>query len=106
MQAHLQRFGFVGLTERFDESIVMMKHFLGWRKLRYFVRKQTRDRPSMDKVDPASLQLIRECNKFDLELYEFAQELFQRQIDELQARAGISIAQEYDDFKNNKLQLI
>jgi hypothetical protein len=98
---HLRRFGFVGLTERFDDSLVLMKHFLGWTKLKYFTRKQTRDKPSRDAIDQRVLWLIEEHNWMDMELYRLAQELFQAQID----RIGPSVKQEFADFQVQKFKL-
>lgn len=55
----------------------------------------------MEKISQPVLELIREYNKYDLELYSYAQEIFQKQLDDLK-KAGYNIPQEVDDYKNNK----
>lgn len=98
---HLRRFGFVGLTERFDDTIVMLKHYLGWTKLKYFVRKQTRQKPGKENIETRVLDLIRDRNRLDMELYELAVEMFNEQI-ELLKRRGVAVEQEFVDYKQHK----
>lgn len=98
---HLRHFGFVGLTERFDDTIVMLSHYLGWNKLKYFIRKQTREKPGKDKIEPRILELIRERNSLDMELYELAVEMFDRQVALLTSR-GIDLEKEFRDYKAHK----
>jgi hypothetical protein len=66
-----------GLAERFDESLVLVKRRLGLRGILY--RSSSRvnaGRPRGDQV-PAELRRAAErCNRYDLELYRYARELF------------------------------
>ncbi len=77
----------VGLTERFDESLLAMKSLLHWRSPRYQRRKVApRDRPR-PLASPQIRELIRELNPLDVALYESATQLFDEQ---LQACGGIT----------------
>ena len=60
-------FAAVGVTERFDESLVLMQHAFGWRKISYVranVAPGKRPEPS-----ERALRLIAEHNRLDDELY-------------------------------------
>jgi hypothetical protein len=75
-------FSAVGFTERFDESVVMMKRVLGWSRIPPYVRRhdssQSRPRPPT----PESVKdAIREHNQLDIQLYEFAQARFDAAIE-------------------------
>lgn len=70
----------VGLVERFDESVILLKRSLGW-KMPFYVRKNvTQETPSSDPSDDKALQIIKRRNALDIELYQFACDLFEEQI--------------------------
>jgi hypothetical protein len=69
---------FFGLTEQFDESLVLAKQRLGLRTILYRSSRVNTGRPRGDDV-PADLQEAAErCNRYDIELYAHAQELFDK----------------------------
>jgi hypothetical protein len=77
-----------GLTERFDESLVLAKRRLGLRNILYrpFVatsrsgRRATgrvnAERPRGDELPSELLQAAETCNRYDIELYRYAEQLF------------------------------
>jgi hypothetical protein len=65
-----------GLAERFDESLRMIADALGWGTVEYSNVNVTANRPARETTDPRALESICEYNRFDLELYEYAAELF------------------------------
>jgi len=71
------RFAFVGLTERFEESLALAKHLFGWKIRRYVSFRVTRGRPLKDSIPLATRELIAEHNAFDVALYGHAVELFE-----------------------------
>ncbi len=67
-----------GLVERFDESLRLFESAFGWPRRQWSERKNVnRERPPLSEIDPAALEVIREVNQFDAELYEFAKALFE-----------------------------
>ena len=66
-----------GLTERFDESLVLAKQRLGLRSILYGSSARVNaKRPRGDDV-PAELRHAAErCNRHDIELYRYAEQLF------------------------------
>jgi len=72
-------------VERFDQSLRLFESAFGWPRLQWSERKNVnRERPPLSEIDPAALEVIREVNQFDAELYEFANALFE----ERAARTG------------------
>lgn len=73
------RFQVVGLTEEFDATLRLLSHTFGWKVGFYRKRNVTRRKPRVELVDPEISELMREANALDIELYQFARELFQKQ---------------------------
>lgn len=86
-----EHFMVVGLTERFDESLVLMKKRLCWDDIRYRPRNVTRSRPSRNGVPLSTVRLIEERNQKDLELYAFARQLFERDTAQLGRRFAFEV---------------
>ncbi len=74
-------FAVIGLSERFDETLLLLKSAFGWRNLCYTRLNVTRDRLPKDAVDDETLDAIARSNELDLQLYEWARDRFERQIE-------------------------
>jgi hypothetical protein len=75
-----RHFAVVGLTERFDESLILFRRVFGWSNLHYApanVSLKWQRRP----VPGSLLERIGSLNRFDAELYEYVQQRFQQVID-------------------------
>jgi len=70
-------FQVVGLCERFGESLSLMIASFGWEVASYKNCKVSKVRPM---VEPRLYDIIREHNRFDVELYEFAEILFEENL--------------------------
>jgi Galactose-3-O-sulfotransferase len=77
-----QHFAVVGLTERFDEVLVLLRRLAGWRNLYYRQENAAHGRPRRAAVDAAVERTIRERNALDYELVAFAQERLAAQVAE------------------------
>jgi hypothetical protein len=75
-----EHFAAVGLTERFDESLLVFSRALGWRNVHYVTLNVTPGRPLRSRVPAALRQLIERYNPLDAELYAYARELFNDQL--------------------------
>lgn len=69
-----------GLTECFDETLLLFTRVLGWTTCGYARKNVTRRRPNQQPADPAKIALIREHSAVDIALYEFARDLFEKRI--------------------------
>ncbi len=72
----LRYFSVVGLFERFEESLALMKLRFGWKLQRYSSFNVTRARPRKADIPRSTLDLIAEKNSFDISLYECAANVF------------------------------
>jgi hypothetical protein len=72
-----RHFSVVGLSERLQESLALMKLRFGWKLSSYSSFNVTRSRPKKDDLPKATLDLIHEKNAFDIELYECGREIFE-----------------------------
>jgi hypothetical protein len=69
---------FFGLTERFDESLVLAKLRLGFDTI--LTRPNERvnvTRPRGDELPDELIQAARRCNRYDIRLYRYAERLFE-----------------------------
>ena len=78
-----------GLADRFTDSLRCFAAAFGWEAVKpagFGMRLNTNAaRPKRDQVAPETLDAIRDSNRYDIELYEFAQALF----DEQMVRLGV-----------------
>jgi hypothetical protein len=73
---NLDTFKFVGLTEQFDLSLTLLRRVFGW-KMRFFVP----DNVAPDggaSPSPEAAAKLRELNRYDLELYQYARQRLER----------------------------
>jgi len=89
---NLGSFLVVGLTERFDESFILIRRALGW-KFPLYVTANVATRPK--PASATALESIRERNQLDLELYDHARGLFSAAIE----RHGESLQREVAVFR-------
>lgn len=86
-EAHLrEHFAAVGLTERFDESLLVFKRHLGWGWVCYLKENISPGRPSLSEVPAAARRAIERRNELALALYDRAARCF----DEQGRRAGLA----------------
>ena len=64
-------FLFLGITEMFDETILILKNMLGWHMPYYSIANRTKKKPNYDAVNPTIISFIKEHNQLDIKLYNF-----------------------------------
>lgn len=69
-------FAVVGLTERFDESLMLLQRKLGWKKMPFYVKENKSKKPHDSSISGQAYDLIIEKNSLDIHLYQYAQEIF------------------------------
>jgi hypothetical protein len=74
---NLRYFSVIGLTERFEESLALMKLRFGWKLESYSSFNVTRTRPKKRDLAQSTLDLIAKRNRFDIELYQGAAKIFE-----------------------------
>ncbi len=98
---HIESDFVIGLTERFDESLLLMKREFGWKEVFYHRKNVTKDRPMRDKNVPEALvELIKTQEHLDVALYDFAKAHFDAQV----AQAGEDLQRQMAAFdRNNRM---
>lgn len=76
-KANLREFAFVGIQERFEESVVLLQRMLGLGPVPFVNRHLSIERPGVDDIPQRQRGLIAEYNRLDTELYAFALQLFE-----------------------------
>jgi hypothetical protein len=79
-QDNLRACAVVGLTERFDETMLLLKKAYGWRLPFYERRNVSTKRPPREAIPAHILRQIEADNALDAALYTYAQELFEEQV--------------------------
>jgi hypothetical protein len=93
-------FTLVGLSEQFDASMVLLRRRLGWRSVAYGRSNVTRQRQHKDELPESTLDLIRERNSLDIELYNWAVERFEQAV----ADEGPDFQRELEAFQKKMQQ--
>ena len=75
-----EHFSVVGLTERFDLSVLAMARTFGWRRLGYVAYNVSRGRPRAEDLPGDVLAILRRHSEYDLELLRIARTLLDRQV--------------------------
>ncbi|MEK4277818.1 MULTISPECIES: sulfotransferase family 2 domain-containing protein [unclassified Cytobacillus] len=78
-----QHFLMVGITERFNESMAVMRKKLGWNVPYNYKHNVTKRRPKMEQVPAEIRKLIEQKNEIDFQLYEYGKALLQKEINSL-----------------------
>ena len=78
-----EHFLMVGITERFNESLAIMRNKIGWNVPYNNKHNVTRRRPKMEQVPAEVRKLIEQKNEIDFQLYEYGKSILQKEIDSL-----------------------
>ena len=87
---HLTKsFSVVGICERFEESLMLMATTFDWEIPFYKNCKVSKARP---QIGPGTVEMIRDHNRLDVELYEFGKGLFQESLQKKEAAVREGLA--------------
>ncbi|WP_223596654.1 sulfotransferase family 2 domain-containing protein [Neobacillus bataviensis] len=75
-------FSVVGISERFDESLALIEKTCTLNNLKYRNVNVTPNRPKREELSPHIIKKIEENVNLDLELYEYAQKLFEEKLNQ------------------------
>lgn len=80
--AHLENdFAMVGLQDRYDESLLMMRYVLNWQKPVAYIRKNvTSKRIALADLPASDRALIEKAAEIEMPLYEYAKKRFEAQV--------------------------
>lgn len=87
----------VGVAEHFDESLLLMKRRLGWRKVHYRRLNVSKGGRGRAGLPPATLERILACHRRDVELHDEACRLLAAEVE----AAGEDFQRELRRFRRN-----
>lgn len=76
-------FSFIGITEQFDESVLLLKKLLNWSNC-FYLRRNTRKKSFSEPISSDLRNEIARRNWLDIELYDYSKELLLQKLDEFQ----------------------
>lgn len=68
----VQRYSMFGITEQYDQFLLMARQMLGWKDIYYQRKNKSGQKTNKTSIDEATVQLIKEFNSIDYALYDFA----------------------------------
>ena len=78
----LDRYAFVGILERFQDSLFLLSYIFGWKPiLNQRKENASATKTTYDGLPQSTIDHIREHSLLDIELYEYAQEIFNQRFD-------------------------
>jgi hypothetical protein len=96
-----EQFIWLGITERFDESILLLSILMGWEKQPHYIRENiSKTRKSRAEISAGDIEVIKRYNEFDMQLYQYANELLDENIASLKG-----FQQDVDAFKLKNVQI-
>jgi hypothetical protein len=79
-KGNLREFAFIGIQDRFEESLVLLQRMLGLGSVPYRDRHVSLNRPAANEISDDERALITEHNQLDAELFSFGLELFEEAV--------------------------
>jgi len=76
-----KHFSFIGVTDKYNECLILLQHIYNWSTPYYMVKNKTTNRPMVDKIDDKTIAAINDYNKADNQLYEIIERRISKQID-------------------------
>ena len=68
-----EHFKFIGISEKFDKSLILLRKMLGW-KIPLYDKSNISRKPK--DIERDTLKLVENLNELDLQLYEYAKAIF------------------------------
>lgn len=86
-------FSVVGVLEKFDEVLHLLKFYYGWKKHIFYFRRNVRSSSLKGKdFSGVVMEKLSELNEYDMHLYEYAKQLFLEKRQELGVPSETSIS--------------
>ncbi|EKD96909.1 MAG: hypothetical protein ACD_23C01190G0004 [uncultured bacterium] len=87
-------FALVGITERYDETYLLMCKMFGWPIKNYPSINVAKWKPEQNEIPARTLRLIEKFNALDMELYDYATRLFAEKVEEIDIRHEMRLLEE------------
>jgi hypothetical protein len=104
-----KRFSLFGLTDLYDHFLLMAQRTLGWNDIFYQRMNSSKEKTDKTKIPLHVIELIKQQNKIDIALYDFAKELFMKRFKQIglteeMVKTYRSNNQQQSDLLNSQIQ--
>ena len=72
-----------GLCEHFDASILYFQNCFDWKNINYYIKNNAPKSVNSQSLSNSNVELIQQVNHLDVQLYDYATELFKEKLTEL-----------------------
>jgi hypothetical protein len=80
----LDNCAFVGLVERFQDSLFLLSYIFGWRPIINTRRENAaKSKKSLDEIPTETVDVIKKYSQYDIELYQYAKEIFEQRFNQM-----------------------
>lgn len=79
-------FALVGVTERYDETYILMSKMFGWPIKNFPLVNVAKWKPGQNEIPARTIRLIEKFNALDMELYDHATRLFDEKTEQVDIR--------------------
>jgi hypothetical protein len=77
---NLKNYYLIGIQENFSQTLSLFARELGWKVEQNLFINKNKNRINQNEVSDETIKIIKEHNQLDVELYEYAQILFQEKL--------------------------
>ncbi|UOQ44133.1 sulfotransferase family 2 domain-containing protein [Halobacillus salinarum] len=93
-------FSFVGFTDMYVESLYLLSKCFPWEIKPFAVKTNvTPHRQPLNEIPAEAIQWIKECNRADIELYQWAKQAFLKKLDQLDTSSKQELKQWKKDLQ-------
>ncbi|MBI4781832.1 MAG: sulfotransferase family 2 domain-containing protein [Oscillatoriophycideae cyanobacterium NC_groundwater_1537_Pr4_S-0.65um_50_18] len=80
----LDQCAFVGLVERFQDSLYLLSYIFGWNPIINTRRENAaKSKSPLDELPDRTLEVLKENSAYDIELYQYAKDIFEQRFDQM-----------------------
>jgi FkbM family methyltransferase len=96
---NLEQFCFIGITERFEESLKLLCHTFNWSVTSEIQSTNVNnDRVAREKLSEEDMSILKKLNEADFELYEYAKNIFEKNLTRMStSKVFVSYSQNFED---------
>ncbi|MGB3533237.1 MAG: sulfotransferase family 2 domain-containing protein [Microcoleaceae cyanobacterium] len=76
----INHFSVVGVMEEFDRTLLLLQKKLGWKNICYARQNTSKNKAKKSEISAETLAAIQQQNTLDIELYQFAKQLLNQQV--------------------------
>ena len=87
---NIRNYFILGVQDKITETLELFREVLGWQEIDLNLKKNvTKNRPKREDIEESLVDFIKKENFLDVELYQYAQDLFRRQLEDIKLNSRL-----------------